>query len=99
MGVRPAGVKSSRGDALGGQSFPDEEHNSEGFLDDPMAKIEHAQSDKNREAEKRQELIAPFHSVERAERAGVVNPGAMGNRLSAEPGAGRMQPWPGQSFW
>jgi hypothetical protein len=32
-------------------------------LDDPVLKIEHAQSGENKKTEKREQLIAPFHQA------------------------------------
>ena len=61
-------VEISKPTARGGQTlrpkpFPNEQNYAERFLDDPVLKIEHAQSGKDKKTEKREQLIAPFHQA------------------------------------
>src|SRR5204862_4355745 len=79
VSARPARIKAGRGDAIGSQSFADEKHDPERFLHDPMAEIENPEGDENCQTEQREDLVAPFHSVERAKGAGIVNPATVGN--------------------
>ena len=46
-----------------------------------MAEIKHTERDKDRQAKERQDLVAPFHLIDRARPGRVVNPAAVGNRL------------------
>ena len=63
MRVRAANINARGGQTLRPEPFPNEQNYAERFLDDPVLKIEHAQSGEDKKTEKREQLIAPFHQA------------------------------------
>jgi hypothetical protein len=58
-----ANVNPRHRQSLRGESFPNEQNNSERFLYHPVLKIQDAQTSKNEEAKKRQDLVTPLHEA------------------------------------
>ncbi len=63
MRVRAANINARSRQTFRSEPFPNEQNYAERFLDDPVLKIEHAQSGENKKTEKREQLIAPFHQA------------------------------------
>ena len=63
MRVCATNINAGRRQTFRPEPFPNEQNYAEWFLDDPVLKIEHAQSGKNKKTEKREQLIAPFHEA------------------------------------
>jgi hypothetical protein len=61
--VRAADVDSRCGDSLRRQSFADKQNNAEGFLHDPVLKVEDAKGRKGEKTNQRQYLVPPFHAA------------------------------------
>jgi hypothetical protein len=53
-----------RGHSRWGEAFTDEKDDAERFLDNPMLEIKNAKSREENEAEKREQLVAPFHEAD-----------------------------------
>ena len=61
MRIRATTVNACRSQLRRRQSLTDEKNNAEWFLDDPVLKVQNAQSGKREQTEKREKLVAPFH--------------------------------------
>ena len=56
-------IDSGRRRSLRGQSFPNKQNNSEGFLDDPILEIENAKGGKGEKADQSEYLVPPLHGA------------------------------------
>ena len=82
--VRSTSENPSDGETRGRQSFPDEENDAEWLLDDPVLEVKNPKGREKNEAEKREQLVAPFHEAIYERPVGVVNP-ATGESACAGP--------------
>lgn len=63
MRIRAPRVNARRGQPGRRQTFSDKKNDAERFLNDPVLKIQNAQPSESKKAEKREQLIAPFHEA------------------------------------
>src|SRR5689334_13317183 len=68
--VRSACENARGGEPLWSEAFADKENNAEGLLHDPVLEIKNAQRGEDKEAEQREQLVAPFHGGDSAARLG-----------------------------
>jgi hypothetical protein len=73
---------TSQGNPFRREALPDNKNYPERLLDDPMLEIKNPQPSENSEAQKREQLIAPFHQRDVAAHQFYCQPATAGNRLS-----------------
>src|SRR2546421_3652210 len=61
--VRATHVRARERDPFRRQAFADNQNYSERFLNHPMLEIEDAEAGENGEAQKREQLVSPFHPL------------------------------------
>ena len=72
--VGASGIDSCRGQTSRRQSFTDKQNDAERSLHDPVLEIKNAERREHDQAEKREDLVAPFHRADVERPPGIVNP-------------------------
>lgn len=67
--------------SLRGQSFANKQNYAEGFLHDPVLKVEDAEGRKGQKTNQRQYLVPPFHGAMSIILSRIVNPAPAGKHL------------------